>query len=171
VSARGWQREVAALVDAALGGAPAAAIGLAPGGRLDCRAAGGDGWPPGASGPRGLGDPLPFADGSLASVAVTLLAWTPADGPWRPLLEEARRVLGPGGRLVLVDHNRPRRRWPALLAVVRAPAPPGPSPAARWRRLAHPAAREAQAAGFVVDALRLAAGERVQVVSARPRPS
>jgi hypothetical protein len=50
---------------------------------------------------------------------------------------------------------------------VAAPRPAGVTPAIRWRRLAYPTAREIRAAGFVIERLRLAAGERVQVVWAR----
>jgi hypothetical protein len=72
----------------------------------------------------------------------------------------------PAGRLIVVDHNRPRQRVAALAALARTPWVPGWSPAARWVRLAHPTAREVQAAGFRVDRLRLVASERVQIVIA-----
>lgn len=95
-----------------------------------------------------------------------------------PAPEERARVLsalaarcGAGTRLVVVDHNRPRRIGAALRALVGLPRVPGGSPAVRWRRLADPTARATQAAGFRVDRLRLVAGERVQVVTAtRVRP-
>lgn len=78
-------------------------------------------------------------------------------------------ALPPGSVVVVVDHNRPRRRGAALGAIGRSPWVPGWSPAARWRRLAYPTARELQDAGFRVERLRLVAGERVQiVVSTRP---
>lgn len=73
--------------------------------------------------------------------------------------------LPPAGRLVVVDHNRPRR---LLARLVAAPA--------LWRRglraarARYPTAREIAASGFVVERLRLAEGERVQIVLARPRP-
>ena len=72
----------------------------------------------------------------------------------------------PGERFAVVDHNRPRRLIAAVAAVLGPPAVPGRSLGARWRRLADPTARALQAAGFRVERLRLAAGERVQVVIA-----
>lgn len=71
-----------------------------------------------------------------------------------------------GDTLVVVDHNRPRRLVAAVAAVLGPPAVPGGSPAARWRRLAGATARALEASGFRVERLRLAAGERVQVVIA-----
>jgi hypothetical protein len=152
-----WQREVLTLIDAALDGRPVVGVVVSAAGRVRCDGANAEG---------ALGDVLPFADGSLSAVSLTLLDWRSAHGSCRPLLTELRRVLARDGQLVVVDHNRPRGRIAALAALLRTPAPAGASPQARWRRLAHPVAREAQAAGFVVESLRLAAGERVQVVSA-----
>lgn len=75
----------------------------------------------------------------------------------------------PGTVLVVVDHNRPRSAAAALLALIAPPWLQSWSTARRWRRLAQPTAREVQSAGFRVDRLRLAAGERVQiVVASRP---
>ncbi len=79
-------------------------------------------------------------------------------------LRELAAALPPGTVVVVVDHNRPRRLAAAVGALVRPPWVPGWSPAARWRRLAHPTARELRDAGFRIDRLRLVAGERVQVV-------
>lgn len=77
------------------------------------------------------------------------------------LLAGLRGLLPPGAPLVLLDHNRPRR-WPrralAALGLLAAGLPP--------RRARYPAARELQALGFPVVRLRLAAGERVQLVLA-----
>lgn len=92
------------------------------------------------------------------------------NSPARPherqaLLAELRRRLVPGAPLVLVDHSQPRARWRRLgarigLALVGLP------PA----RARYPAARELAALGFAVERLRLACGERVQLVAARTRP-
>jgi SAM-dependent methyltransferase len=83
------------------------------------------------------------------------------------VLARIGEVLTPEGTLVVVDHNRPRRSVAAFRAVLGAPRVPGASPARRWRRLAHPTAREVQGAGFRVDRLRFAAGERIQIVIAK----
>jgi hypothetical protein len=66
--------------------------------------------------------------------------------------------------IVVVDHNQPRdwwRRGVANLLLAARGIPP-----ARARR---PVAREVAAHGFVVERLRLAAGERLQLVLARRR--
>jgi SAM-dependent methyltransferase len=110
---------------------------------------------------------LPFGDASIAALSLSLLGDGSEGGARVALLAELARVCVPGGVLVAVDHNRPRRRAAAFVAVVAPPRPPGRTPAARWRRLAYPAAREVWAAGFTIERLRLAAGERVQVVFAR----
>lgn len=82
------------------------------------------------------------------------------------VLASLAAVFPEGGTLVVVDHNRPRRIGAAVAALVARPFVPGSSPAARWRRLADPAARMVQTAGFRVERLRLAVSERVQVVVA-----
>jgi SAM-dependent methyltransferase len=145
VAARAWQREAEALIAGALGGPPEVTIeaGAAAGG------------------------PLPFRDGEAARAVLSFVGCAPAPAARRALLAEAGRVLAPGGALAVVDHNRPRRRLAALAALAGPPRVPGRSPAARWRRLAYPTAREVQAAGLGVECLRLAARERVQVVVAR----
>jgi hypothetical protein len=79
----------------------------------------------------------------------------------RMLATMAERLVA-GAPVVLVDHNRPRAFWrrPAgWLALLARGLPPS--------RDRHPAARELAAAGFTVECLRLAAGERVQHVRAR----
>jgi len=112
---------------------------------------------------------LPMADGSVGALTLWLLGERGAAEVRAALLGELARVCAPGGVLVAVDHNRPRQRWAALRAVVAAPRPAGATPASRWRRLAYQTAREIRAAGFVIERLRLAAGERVQVVWGRRR--
>jgi hypothetical protein len=86
------------------------------------------------------------------------------------VLRQLASGLAPGAVAVVIDHNRPRRLLSALAAVVGAPRLPGASPVGRWRRLAHPTARELQAAGFDVERLRFVAGERVQIVMATVAP-
>jgi hypothetical protein len=67
--------------------------------------------------------------------------------------------------LVVIDHNQPRTWWRrAVGAVVLMASGRMPS------RARHPVAREVHDHGFVVERLRLAAGERVQLVLARGRP-
>jgi hypothetical protein len=69
-----------------------------------------------------------------------------------------------GAPLVIVDHNQPRAWWRrglgALLLLAHGHGP------ARARQ---PVARDVQAAGFVVERLRFADGERLQLVVARRR--
>jgi hypothetical protein len=97
---------------------------------------------------------------------VSFVGHDPVPGMRAGLLAEVRRALVPGGVVFVVDHNRPRRSLPALLAVLRRPWVPGASPRRRWRRTAYLTAREMQAADLAVQRLGLAAGERVQVVIA-----
>lgn len=137
-----WERAAMALIVEALGGPPAARIAA------DCAA-------------------LPSRSGGLESLVVSFVGQAPRPAEREALLAGARQALAPGGRLVLIDHNRPRRLPAALVALVRRPRVPGATPRARWRRLAHPVAREAARAGFAIEALRFVAGERVQVVLAR----
>lgn len=99
-------------------------------------------------------------------VIVTVVGHAPAPEARARVLAELAARAPAGSRLVVVDHNRPRRLAAALLAVVGPPRVPGRTPAARWRRLADPTARAVQGAGFSVDRLRLVADERVQVVFA-----
>ena len=72
------------------------------------------------------------------------------------------RRLPAGAPLVLVDHNQPRVLWRRGLGILAlAVARCAPS------RARYPAARELAALGFAVERLRLACGERVQLVLAR----
>jgi hypothetical protein len=103
-------------------------------------------------------------DGGVAAAVVSFLGERGDAGARAALLGRVRARLSPAGWLVVVDHNRPRRPSARLLAL------PGlwarGLPAAR---ASYPTAREIATCGFVVTRLGLAAGERVQVVLARPR--
>jgi hypothetical protein len=108
---------------------------------------------------------LRIADLTEAVAVAALVSFIGADTPAelrRRTLDAVRSRLPDGAPLVLIDHNRPRQWWrrplAALFLVVRG-LPPS--------RARYPAARELDAAGFQVERLVLAAGERVQVVLAR----
>ena len=101
-----------------------------------------------------------------AALVVAMVGRAPASEERAAALAALAPRFAPAGRLIVVDHNRPRHWAAALAALARTPWVPGWSPAARWGRLAHPTAREVQTAGFRVDRLRLVAGERVQIVIA-----
>ncbi|MBI3769390.1 MAG: hypothetical protein HY271_13005 [Deltaproteobacteria bacterium] len=170
----GWRREIEALVGPP-SGSPALVIALAagvaswrvarPGTVLfDAPHRSGDG---GDVALRAAADALPLRDASIAWLAVSFLGDASAPRRRGALLGEIARVLAPGATVVAVDHNRPRRRLAALTAVAGPPRPRSWLPAAAWRRLAYPTAREIHAAGFTIEHLRLAAGERVQIVVAR----
>jgi hypothetical protein len=94
--------------------------------------------------------------------AVVVLLGAPARPAERQaLLAGLRGRLPPGAPLVLVDHNQPRgvaRRALGTLALAATGLPPA--------RARYPAARELAVLGFAVDRLRLAAGERVQLIVA-----
>jgi hypothetical protein len=112
------------------------------------------------------GAALPPTGAPYTALVVSMVGRPAPSAERRPVLAELASRFAANGRLIVVDHNRPRRVAAALAAAARPPWVPGWSPAARWRRLAHPTAREVQGAGFCVDRLRLVAGERVQVVIA-----
>ena len=112
----------------------------------------------------------PVADGESPAAAVVVFLGAPARPADRQQVIRAVQTRLPADAvLVLVDHNQPRawwrrvRGWTALAA---AGLDPG--------RARYPAARELAALGFAVERLRLACGERVQLVAARrvidPRP-
>lgn len=168
-----WRREVEALVGTP--GATPALLMTLDAGEVRCRLVADAAAPAGLVEPARAAPPalrtavttLSIRDGALAWVGVSFLGNASPAARRRALLAEAARVLAAAGTLVVVDHNRPRRRLAAMVAVGAPPRPPGGTPAAAWRRLAWPTAREVRGAGLVVDRLRLAAGERVQVVFAR----
>ncbi len=168
-SGRGWRREVEALVGPSVGSA--AIVVNSRAGQVRCRMVAAD---PTAAFPgetlRASATALPFGDASITWAALWFLGDASPHRVRRSLLAEVARVLVPAATLVIVDHNRPRRRLAAIIATVMPPRPPGATPAAAWRRLAYPTARDAHAADLAVDRLHLAVGERVQVISARRRP-
>jgi hypothetical protein len=97
-----------------------------------------------------------------AVVAFLGAAATPAAR--QTTLRDIRDRLDHGAPLVLVDHNQPRSLWRRLPALVMLAAA-GFSPA----RARYPAARELAVLGFVIERLRLACGERIQLITARRR--
>lgn len=105
----------------------------------------------------------PVAEASLGALVLWLAASAPAPQTRPAMLAEARRVLRPGGVLIVVDHNRPRTWWRRLRNAMWC-ALHGIDPV---RRPAYPVAREVLAAGFADVALRLACAERIQIVRAR----
>ena len=111
---------------------------------------------------------LPVArDGDGPRAAVVAFLGAPAEpAERRGVLDGLHQSLPANAPLLLVDHNQPRtllRRTLGWLAL--ATAGLGPS------RARYPSARELAARGFTVDRLRLACGERVQLVLARRRPA
>lgn len=98
-----------------------------------------------------------------ATAAVVSFRGARADPVSRQVcLATLRGQLPPGAPLVLVDHNQPRTLGPRLLGVVRLAVSGMGAGRARY-----PAARELAALGLDVECLRLACGERVQLVRAR----
>jgi hypothetical protein len=105
----------------------------------------------------------PTLDGRGANAAVVGFLGKSADPTGRQtLLASLRAQLPIGARVVVVDHNQPRglaRRILGALALMAR----GLRPA----RARYPAARELAALGFQVERLRLASGERIQIIAAR----
>ena len=106
-------------------------------------------------------------DGDVpAAAVVAFLGSRPRPAARQALLAALRNRLPPGAPLVLLDHSQPRALWRRTVgALVLAVRGLGPS------RARYPAARELAALGFAVERLRLACGERVQLVVARRRPA
>jgi hypothetical protein len=103
--------------------------------------------------------------GPARAAVIVLLAERGEPAARAQWLASVAHRLSPGAPVVLVDHNQPRAPWrrvPAGLALVARGLPP--------RRARYPAARELAAAGFTIDCLRLAAGERIQLVRAHRTP-
>ena len=102
-------------------------------------------------------------DGAPAAAAIVSFLGAPAHPADRQAaLSALARRLPAGAPLVLVDHNQPRVFWRRGLGIL-ALAAAGSAPS----RARYPAARELAALGFAVERLRLACGERVQLVVAR----
>jgi hypothetical protein len=114
----------------------------------------------------GWGEALPEPGSALSHLVLSMVGHAAPSAERVRVLVRIGKALAPQGTIVAVDHNRPRGSWGALAALVRAPWVPGLGPATRWRRLAYPTAREVQGAGFRVERLLLAAGERIQIVIA-----
>ena len=111
---------------------------------------------------RAVAATTPVASDGAAAAVVSFVGARTDVAARQACLEAVRARLAPGAPLVLVDHNQPRTWWRRLVAA--APlAVHGLTPA----RGHYPAARELQALGFRVERLRLAAGERLQLVVAR----
>ena len=95
--------------------------------------------------------------------AVVVFLGVPAKPSERQaILDRVRQRLPAGAPIVLVDHNQPRAPWRRAMALAPLLAR-GLAPA----RARYPAARELAAQGFTIDRLRLACGERIQLVAAR----
>jgi hypothetical protein len=116
-----------------------------------------------------LGDSVPAKSPPASMIVLSLVGHAAPEAERARAWQELSGAVAKGEAVAVVDHNRPRRPWAAVGALVTSPWVRGLTPAARWRRLAHPTARELQRAGFTVDALRFAAGERVQIVLATRR--
>ncbi len=101
-------------------------------------------------------------DDEAAAAIVSFLGVRDGPAARQAILAALRARLRPGAPLVLVDHNQPRawwRRWVGALVLALRGLPPA--------RARYPAARELAALGLDVERLRLACGERVQLVVAR----
>jgi len=102
-------------------------------------------------------------DGGVRNGAIVAFLGAAASPTERQvILRTIERRLAEGAPLVLLDHNQPRAWWRRLAGMVLL-AGRGLGPG----RARYPAARELAALGFAVERLRLACGERVQLVRAR----
>jgi len=105
-------------------------------------------------------------DGEVpAAAVVAFLGSPPRPAERQALLAALRNRLPAGAPLVLLDHSQPRALWRRAVGIL-VLAARGLAPS----RARYPAARELAAIGFAVERLRLACGERVQMVVARRRP-
>lgn len=106
------------------------------------------------------------SDGTPPAAGIVSFLGAPARPAERQTaLSALAQRLPAGAPLVLVDHNQPRALWRrglGILALAAARLTPS--------RARYPAARELAALGFTVERLRLACGERVQLVRATRDP-
>ncbi|MEU9608545.1 class I SAM-dependent methyltransferase [Streptomyces sp. NPDC048057] len=107
-----------------------------------------------------LGDPLPFGDGAFDDVVASLVLHYLED--WGPTLGEVRRVLRPGGRLIVsvshpftsYAHREPRPDYHATTSYTFDWAFNGRSAQMRlWRRPLHAMTDAFVAAGFRLSAV------------------
>jgi hypothetical protein len=108
--------------------------------------------------------PLARESDAPAAAVVAFLGARASPQERQATLRAVGHRLAPGAQLVLVDHNQPRSAWRRAVALLPLAAA-GLSPA----RARYPAARELAVLGFLVERLRLACGERIQLISARRR--
>src|SRR5262249_26234913 len=97
-----------------------------------------------------------------AAAIATFLGASAGPAARQTVLASLRSCLLPGAPIVLLDHNQPRAWWRRAVGVA-ALALRGLPPA----RARYPGARELAALGLDVECLRLARGERIQLVVAR----
>jgi hypothetical protein len=108
------------------------------------------------------GTRLANPDEPPAAAIVTFLGAHDGPAARQACLARLRSSLARGAPLVLIDHNQPRGWWQRIVGAI-VLAMRGLAPA----RARYPAARELAALGLHVERLRLACGERVQLVVAR----
>ena len=107
----------------------------------------------------------PPAEGEAPAGAIVVWLGTPARPAERQqLLRELQHRLPPAAPLLVVDHNQPRALWRRALGLL-----PLAAAGLRPARARYPAAREVAALGFIVERLRLASREQIQLVLARQR--
>ncbi|TMA37683.1 MAG: hypothetical protein E6J75_05675 [Deltaproteobacteria bacterium] len=107
------------------------------------------------------------AEGDVPTAAVVaFLGSAPGPAKRQALLAALRNRLPVGAPIVLLDHSQPRAPWRRAIGALHLAA------RGLWpSRARYPAARELAALGFTVERLRLACGERAQlVVARRPAP-
>ena len=103
-------------------------------------------------------------NGAVGGAICVFLGERVESGARGATLDALAARLASGAPLVVVDHNQPRAWWRRALAIVLLALRGFGTSRAR-----HPVAREVQERGFTVERLRLASGERTQLVLARRR--
>src|SRR5262249_28731286 len=106
--------------------------------------------------------PVAGRDDEFGAAIVTFLGERAVPAARQALLAELRARLPGAAPVVVIDHNQPRVWWRRTLGAA-ALALHGLGP----QRARYPVARELAILGFDVERLRLAHGERVQLVAAR----